>query len=108
MKVLLNIIGILIYFINRNANRLSKTVGFSFKYWLADNWPEMATTILIDIALMILLFSPGTEISFDEMFSSLPFGVKVAGDLLMAFLLGLGLSHLFYSIFRKKIKDAKG
>lgn len=108
MKILLNVIGILIYFINRYANRTKKTVKFSFKFWLVDNWPEMATTILIDVALMILLFSPGTEVNFDDLFSKLPFGLKVAGDLFMSFLLGLGLSHLFYTIFRKKVKDAKG
>ena len=108
MKILLNAIGILIYFINRFANRSKKTVKFSFKFWISDNWPELATTILIDIALMILLFSPGTEINFDDLFAKLPFGLKVAGDLFMSFLLGLGLSHLFYVIFKRKVKDAKG
>lgn len=108
MKILLNLIGILIYFIGKYANRATKTVAFSFKFWLFDNWPEMTTTILIDVALMILLFSPGTEVNFDDLLSKLPFGVKIAGDLLMSFLLGLGLSHLFYVIFKKKVKDAKG
>jgi hypothetical protein len=106
MRILLNVIGILIYFINRYANRANKAPDFSLKFWLKDNWPEMTTTILLDVALMILLFSPGTEISFDALFSKLPFGVKIAGDLLMSFLLGLGLSSLFYSIFKKKVKDA--
>ena len=108
MKILLNVIGILIYFINRYANRTKKTVGFSVKFWFQDNWPELATTVLIDVALMILLFSPGTEVNFDDLFSKLPFGLKVAGDLFMSFVLGLGLSHLFYVIFKRKVKDAKG
>jgi len=68
----------------------------------------MATIILLDIALMCLLFNPETEINFDDLFSKLPFGLKLPADLLMSFLLGLGLSSLFYSIFKRKLKDAKG
>jgi hypothetical protein len=108
MKVLLNVIGILIYFINRFNKRSKKTIGFDLKFWLNDNGPEMATIILLDIALMILLFSPGTEINFDDLFSKLPFGLKLPADMLMSFLLGLGLSSLFYTLFKKKIKDSKG
>jgi hypothetical protein len=106
MKILLNLIGMSIYFINRYANRADKVPSFSFSFWFKDNWPEVTTTILLDIALMILIFSPGTEISFDALFSKLPFGIKIAGDLLMSFLLGLGLSSLFYAIFKKKVRDA--
>lgn len=108
MNWLLNIIGILVYFINRFANRTNKTAAFSLKYWLKDNWPELSTVLLIDLALMLIINSPGTEINFDEIFSKLPFGIKVAGDLFFSFLLGLGLAALFYSIFKKKVKDAKG
>jgi len=107
MKILLNIIGILIFFINRYHNRTKKTVAFSFKFWIHDNWHEMSTIILLDIALMILLFNPGTEVNFDDIFSKLPFGLKLPADLLMSFLLGLGLANLFYYIFKEKIKDAR-
>lgn len=105
MKILLNIIGIMIFFINRYANRSKKAAAFSFEFWVKDNWPELSTVILLDIALMILLFHPGTEISFDKLFETLPFGLKVAGDLGMSFLLGLGLSAGFYSVFKKKVRD---
>ncbi len=108
MKILLNLIGVLIYFINRYKNRTKKTIAFSFKYWFKDNWAEISTILLIDIALMILLFNPGTEVNFDDLFSKLPFGLKLPADLFMSFLLGLGLSSLFYTIFKKKVKDAKG
>jgi len=108
MKWLLNIIGILIYFINRYSKRTIKTKKFSLKFWLKDNWPEISTTILSDIALMILLLGQGTEVNFDDLLSKLPFGLKVAGEPLLAFLLGLGLSAIFYKVFRKKIKDSKG
>jgi hypothetical protein len=107
MKILLNIIGIAIYFINRYAKRGKKTVAFDWKYWLRDNGPEMATIILLDIALMILLFADGSEVNFDELFSKLPFGLKLPADLFMSFLLGLGLSALFYTIFKKKVNAVK-
>jgi len=63
--------------------------------------------LLLDIALMILLLGPGTEVNFDEILSKLPFGLKVAGEPFLAFLLGLGLSSLFYTLFKRKISDAK-
>lgn len=108
MNWLLNFLGVLIYFINRYANRTKKTVPFSFKYWVADNWPEVSTVVLIDIALMILLLGPGTEVNFDDLFSKLPFGLKIAGEPFLAFLLGLGLSALFYAIFKRKVNESKG
>ncbi len=107
MNWLLNFIGIMIYFINRYAKRTKRTVGFSFKFWLKDNWPEASTIILLDIALMILLLGEGTQVNFDDLFSKLPFGLQIAGEPFMAFLLGLGLSAIFYKIFNKKVKDAK-
>ena len=105
---ILNIIGIMIYFINRYAKRTKKTVGFSFKFWRRDNWPEAVTIILLDIALMILLLGEGTQVNFDDLFSKLPFGLQIAGEPFMAFILGLGVSALFYSIFKRKVKNAKG
>ena len=108
MNWILNIIGVAIFFINRYAKRKTKTVAFSFKYWLQDNWPEMATIILLDIALMILLLGQGTEVNFDDLLSKLPFGLKVAGEPFLAFLLGLGLSSAFYKIFKHKVSKANG
>jgi len=108
MNWLLNIIGILIYFINRYAKRTKKTVAFSRKFWIQDNFPEVSTVILMDIALMILLLGEGTKVNFDDLLSKLPFGLSVAGEPFLAFLLGLGLSSLFYKLFRKKVKDANG
>lgn len=107
MKWFLNFLGIAIYFINRFANRKQKT-DFYFNFWLKDNWPEVSTVILLDIALMILLLGEGTSVNFDDLLSKLPFGLKIAGEPLLAFLLGLGLSSLFYTLFKRKVKDAKG
>jgi hypothetical protein len=107
MKILLNILGILIYFINRYAHRGDKNKPFSVRFWLRNNWPELSTTLLLDIALMILLFAPGTEINFDQILSELPIKIKVPGSWLMAFLLGLGLTSLFYKLFKAKTESVK-
>ena len=106
MKILLNLIGIAIYFLNRYSNRSKKNVAFDYRFWINDNWPEITTVVLLDTALMILLFAPGTEVNFDELLSSLPIGIKISGSWLMSFLLGLGLSSLFYKLFKAKT-DAK-
>ena len=52
--LVLNLIGILIFFINRYANRTKKTIGFSLKFWLKDNWPEVSSTLLFDLALIVI------------------------------------------------------
>jgi hypothetical protein len=101
----LNFIGIAIYFINRFANRRVKTAKFTFRYWLKDNFPELSSTLLINIALMLLLMQPETNINIDEIIKEyVPFGLELAVKPLFSFLLGLGLSSAFYSLFRKKVK----
>ena len=101
---ILNIIGILIYFINKYAGRRNKT-KFSFKFWFADNWPELVSTLLLNIALMLLLLQPETTINIDGWLAqNVPFGLAIAVKPLFAFLLGLGLSSFLYGMFRRKLK----
>ena len=97
-------IGVAIYFINRYANRTTKTVGFSLKFWINSNWPELSTTILMNIALMIIIHQPGSEASFDKLFAALPFSLQLAAMPLLSFLIGLGLSAVFYRLFKEKTK----
>ncbi|HPF93328.1 MAG TPA: hypothetical protein PLV65_05310 [Tenuifilaceae bacterium] len=101
---ILNLIGILIYFISKYANRRNAT-KFSVKFWFADNWPELISTLLLNIALMLLLLQPETTINLDEwLASNVPFGLSVAVKPLFAFLLGLGLSSFLYKMFKNKLK----
>lgn len=101
---LLNTIGMLIYFISKYANRTNKT-KFSSKFWFKDNWPELASTLLINIALMLLLMQPETNINIDDLIKEhVPFDLQVAVKPLFSLLLGLGLSAFLYSLFRKKVK----
>ena len=101
---ILNLIGVMIYFINKYANRKNKT-KFNGKYWINDNWPELATTLLINIALMLLLMQPETNINIDEWLkANVPFALQIAIKPLFSLLLGLGLSAFLYGMFKKKTR----
>ena len=101
---ILNLIGVMIYFINKYANRKNKT-KWNGLFWLNDNWPELASTMLINIALMLLLMQPETNINIDDLIKEhVPFALQVAVKPLFSLLLGLGLSAFLYSLFRKKVK----
>ena len=101
---ILNIIGIAIYFLNKYAGRKNKT-KFNAKFWLKDNFPELASTLLINLALMLLLMQPETNINIDDLIKEhVPFALQVAVKPLFSLLLGLGLSSFLYSLFRKKVK----
>ena len=104
--LILNVIGIWVYFINRYAKRTKKTVGFSFTYWLKDNWPELASTILLDAALMILLLNKDTMVNIDALIAEyVPFiGLQVAVKPVMGLLIGLILAKAFYELFKSKVK----
>ena len=101
---ILNIIGMLIYFIQRYAGRRNKT-KFNFKFWLNDNWPELVTSVLFNVALMLLLMQPETNINIDDWLkANVPFALQIAIKPLFSLLLGLGLSALLYGMFKKKTR----
>ena len=99
---ILNTIGMLIYFIQRYAGRRNKT-KFNFKFWLNDNWPELVTSVLFNVALMLLLMQPETNINIDDLIKEhVPFALQIAIKPLFSLLLGLGLSAFLYGMFKKK------
>lgn len=108
MNWILNLLGVLIFFINRFKRRTHKTEPFSFKYWIMDNFQEMATTLLLNLALMIILDMNIKSGSLDVLLAKLPEWVTLLGVPGICFGLGAGLSWLLYELFRKKIKDVKG
>lgn len=99
MKLLLNLIGILIFFINRYANRTKKT-DFSFKFWIRDNWEQSAMIILFDIALMILLSKEGLNIDFNQL-AFLPSWLQLIGDMASSFIIGLLGAWVIYCGYKK-------
>ena len=101
---ILNLIGIAIYFLNKYAGRKNKT-KFNAKFWFKDNFPELASTLLINVALMLLLMQPETNINIDEWLKdNVPFALQIAIKPLFSLLLGLGLSAFLYGMFKKKTR----
>lgn len=105
MKILLNFLGIMIYFLNRFTNRKRKDKSFSPLFWLKDNWSELTVILLVDASLMILLITNDISI---ELANFIPSWLVKPGDLTIAWVLGLGLSSLVYNIIRKRIRDYNG
>lgn len=103
---ILCLLGILVYFLNRYANRRHRN-RLSIAYWWADNWPEFITTLVLNVALMIIIHLPETYVDLDRLFASLPFDLHVAGIPTLSFFLGLGLTASFYNLFKTKVKKAK-
>jgi len=99
------LLGTVYYFALRYAKRSKKTVAFSFKYWMKDNLPEFITTLIVDVAFMVILTDAGTIIDISKF---VPDGIILPGKLLFAFGIGAGLGKIMYEIFKKKATDAKG
>ena len=97
------LLGVVIYFLNRFANRKQKS-HVSLRYWWGDNWPELITTLALNAALMIIIHLPGSTVSFERIFAALPFDLSVSGLPTLSFFLGLGLTASFYKMFKAKAK----
>lgn len=101
LAILLNVLGITIYFLTRYGSRAEKDKDFSLAFWWKDNWNELVTTVLFDAAVMILFLAGDIELNISQF---IPEWLMKVGGLTIAFALGLGLAALIYEIFKKKIK----
>lgn len=106
MKILINILGIITFFFVRFANRTDKTVEPSLSFWIKNNWEQLICISLIDIALMLLVFQGGLQISFEKL-PGLPTWVQIVGDGAMYYLVGLVFSYFGYEAYKKLIIDKR-
>ena len=104
MRIILNIIGILIFFISRFNGRKDKVKETSISFWFKDNWGELISIALFDIALMMLVFIGGIEFNFEKLAPMLPEGLKLVGDGAMCFIIGSVLAWGVYVGYQKIIK----
>jgi len=101
LPIILNFLGITIYYLNRFENRGDKS-RFNLAFWLKDNLIGLIIILLLDLSFMILLLHPETSDIFGRWVNTtVPIGV-VAKPFL-AFLLGLGLTGGLYELIKKKI-----
>lgn len=101
LAIILNVMGIVIYFLTKYSNRREQDKTFSLKFWINDNWPELIITILFDAALVLLVMVGDIQLNVQEF---LPEWVTSVGGLTISFLLGLGLSAFIYEVFKSKVK----
>ena len=107
MKIILNILGVLIFFLNRYAGRKDKAQPFSGKKWLKENWEQLTIVALFDVSLMLLVINGGLEFNFEKIAPMLPDGVKLAGDLALCFLVGLLFAWGFYVGYKKIVLEKR-
>jgi len=108
MNVLLNILGIFIFFINRFFGRKDESTPFSLKIWLSENWQEALTTIFLNAALMLLLINAINNGSIVTLLMKLPDWLTLLGIPGISFALGAGLSWTLYELFKSKKDSIKG
>jgi len=104
MNYIMNILGIMLYFLVRYGNRTDKTVKFSGTFWLNDNWVETVGTFVVNIILMILMWKGQVTIDIEKVAPWMPDGISFAGDMVVYCLIGGVISHLVYEAFKTKVK----
>jgi hypothetical protein len=106
MSWLLNILSILVFFINRYFFRTHKAVPFSWKFWFIDNLPELAMTIMLNLIFMLLIGTTEATKALENLPASVAW-IYFFGKPGLSVALGLGLSWAAYSLFSRKIKDVR-
>lgn len=104
MKILLNLLGILQYFILKYANRKDKTIKFSGTFWTNDNWPETVGILSFDLTIMLLVLKGGVVIDLNKWVPNLPDGIAFVGDLAICYIIGLTFAAGIYHLFKTKTK----
>jgi hypothetical protein len=107
LKWVLNLIGIVIFFLIKFNNRKDKKKEPSLEFWLIDNWVELLTILLFDIALMLLALQGELKLSFTKLFPTAPEGITLVGDLTICFFVGVVLAWTFYKLVNKYLKSQK-
>jgi len=102
---LLFTLGTFAYLLFRFMNRKDKTVPVSFKFYLANNWPELSFTVILDLMLMLMVMDKGTTIDATGWLSNLPIGVIASGKLIASALCGLGFGKIIYEGVKKFKRD---
>lgn len=94
-------IGLAIYYIGRYSNRKNKT-KFSLFFWLDDNWPELVTSTLATISLMVIFLDKDAAFDFQSMLDSVPFIKSLPSEKLVSLTIGYLNSMIFYKLMKQK------
>ena len=94
-------IGLAIYFIGKYSKRKNKT-KFNLRFWLKDNWPELITSILATIALLVIFLDEGAVFDFSSIFEGVPFIQALPTEKFVSLLIGYLNSFIFYNLMKFK------
>ena len=106
----LNIIGIMVYFIGRFSQRKSKTIQPSFTFWFKDNWPELIQTSLLNFAIMLIISMKQLSVNMDIWLQEkLPYISidPVVAKAILSLGVGLIITHMVYQSYLSKVKGKK-
>ena len=106
IKIVLNLLGIVTFFWVRFANRTDKTKEPTLKFWLKDNFEQLIGILLIDIAIVMLVFVGGLQLSLEKI-TTLPDWVQLTGDSAIFYLTGLIFPLMGYELVKKTILEKR-
>ena len=106
IKLILNVLGIVTFFWIRFANRTDKTLQPLLKFWWKDNYEQLIGILLIDAAIIMLVFVGGLQLSLEKI-TTLPEWVQLSGDAAIFYLTGLVFALFGYEAIKKVILDKK-
>jgi hypothetical protein len=107
MKILLNVLGMMIFFLLRFNGRADKAKEPSIGFWMKDNWVELIVILLFDIAFMILGVFGGLKVDFTKLLPSLPDWITIVGDWALCFIIGLFGAYAGYTLIKAKVDYTK-
>lgn len=98
LLIVMNIIGILTYFLLRYEGRTDKAKPLSFSFWVRDNWVQLLIILLLNLAIMILILS--ADLTIDKI-PYVPEWFTSYGDATITWFIGLILAHTFYNLVKR-------
>ena len=99
-RIVLAILGIMISFLVKFKNRESTKKDWSMKFWAKDNYPELITSTLMVVTLMIL----GRNATFNSewLMEKVPWVTGIPLDEAAALVIGYYNNVVWYALFKVK------
>jgi hypothetical protein len=105
LDILLNFLGLVLYFIIRYINRTGKSTEFSMSFWIKDNKWQSIAILICDTIIMVLTMAGGLVFDLTKLFPTLPGGIAFIGDMAVYCAIGLILSHGLYELLQPKKQE---
>jgi hypothetical protein len=104
--VIVNLLGIISFFLNRYDGRKDKVKEPSLKFWWNDNWAQLMNILVWDAILMTLLIFGGIKFDLTQI-EAVPKWLAVLGDAGISAGIGLFGAYAGYMMLRRKSGDDK-